>query len=1158
MNRWILICISALICIAPQLAAEPARLVRDIAPETEPSSRFPSWLRVAGDQFFFSIRGPRRDTVLWRTNGSPEGTVPVHHFPFDSSLFSPPGSTVFGDQLTFEVRGESDRERWISDGTASGTNSLEACLGPCKSDSSNPVQVGDRLVFTARTPTEGTELWTSDGSPGGTKLLMELLPGPEDGANQFGLVLSPLADQAVFLARTNLDRQYATELWITDGTEQGTQRVFDPGEGSASLIESTLPGKAFFFFRPLGGAQQLWVTDGTTTASRSLVDFSSTPDVSGPDGPLGEGDMVFLYSRFDIATQRSQEELWRTDGTEEGTGMIAALADLYQGDGNPSFGFGQRPFLFAGQAFFAFNDGVSGRELWATAGSAETTRLLADLEPGSGSSHPSSFNLIGGNLVFKTNNFSGHTARLWSTDGSSQGTQSLLAAEPFGFIGDLQLAGDRVVFLFNATGQYEIWQTDGTQQGTRSLLELPKAGTSSEPYLLIRHQESLAFIAPGEDRRADLWYSDGSETGTTPGHLPNRVFGGFYQAINTLGRLFLVGPNSLVESRGPDLSPRLLFDADTEDFAIRGHQIFFSHDDRDVGREPWVFDLDTGSSKHLYNVNPGFELDDHDIRVPKPSWPDQFTTFRNRVFFVADSSDLGRELWVSNGTRAGTRPIETVPGPESDIFYPYSLFSTEDQLFLLSADRYPGKAGLWIFREQSESLQNVFQPREHFDLTREAAGFRGRFFFVETPSFTFNGPAASEPATLWSTDGTPEGTREILVGTVPKAAPRLFTAAGMTLYFAAMTPETGWELWATDGTRAGTRLVRDINPGPESSLPRDFRAVKGKLMFSANDGVNGHEVWVSDGTEEGTQLISEIGPGAMASFPAEFTPLGEEILFSANRPDVGRELFALSAEELAQTCQPSDRRLCLQNGRIGVEVDWQNQRNGESGVGHALNFSDDTGTFWFFDAANVELVVKALDGRLKNESFWFFSGGLSDVKYWVTATDYETGRTLTFDNPAGSICGQADIDSLADSELLPTDVSTFNFHPYLSRRPPLSNTSPPGEACPAAPGALFLQEGRFSVEVEWQTSRSGGRSGTGTAIPATDKSGYFWFFQPENLELVVKVLDGRSSNGKFWFLWGALSDVAYQLKVTDTTTCQVRTYSNPEGQICGGADTQAF
>jgi len=102
-----------------------------------------------------------------------------------------------------------------------------------------------------------------------------------------------------------------------------------------------------------------------------------------------------------------------------------------------------------------------------------------------------------------------------------------------------------------------------------------------------------------------------------------------------------------------------------------------------------------------------------------------------------------------------------------------------------------------------------------------------------------------------------------------------------------------------------------------------------------------------------------------------------------------------------------------------------------------------------------------------------------------------------------------------------------------------------------------LNGGRFRVQVNWRV-QSQGRSGVGTAAPLSGDTGYFWFFTSSNVELVVKVLDGRAITGRFWVFYGALSDVEYTLIVTDTATGAVRTYTNPQGRLASVADTSAF
>jgi len=107
------------------------------------------------------------------------------------------------------------------------------------------------------------------------------------------------------------------------------------------------------------------------------------------------------------------------------------------------------------------------------------------------------------------------------------------------------------------------------------------------------------------------------------------------------------------------------------------------------------------------------------------------------------------------------------------------------------------------------------------------------------------------------------------------------------------------------------------------------------------------------------------------------------------------------------------------------------------------------------------------------------------------------------------------------------------------------------------PAVLWLGSGRFRVEVAWSAVNVG-TAGVGQAIQLTSETGAFWFFEPSNLELMVKVLDARVVNGHFWVFYGALSDVDYTITVTDTETGAIRLYHNPQGHMASTADTAAF
>jgi len=114
-------------------------------------------------------------------------------------------------------------------------------------------------------------------------------------------------------------------------------------------------------------------------------------------------------------------------------------------------------------------------------------------------------------------------------------------------------------------------------------------------------------------------------------------------------------------------------------------------------------------------------------------------------------------------------------------------------------------------------------------------------------------------------------------------------------------------------------------------------------------------------------------------------------------------------------------------------------------------------------------------------------------------------------------------------------------------------------AGPCTPGAvsLCLNDSRFKVEVSW-SAPSLGTSGIGFPVRLTADTVSFWFFTSSNVELVIKVVDGRAVNQRFWVFYGALSDVQYTITVTDAVSGVVKTYSNSQGQLASVADTAAF
>jgi photosystem II stability/assembly factor-like uncharacterized protein len=113
------------------------------------------------------------------------------------------------------------------------------------------------------------------------------------------------------------------------------------------------------------------------------------------------------------------------------------------------------------------------------------------------------------------------------------------------------------------------------------------------------------------------------------------------------------------------------------------------------------------------------------------------------------------------------------------------------------------------------------------------------------------------------------------------------------------------------------------------------------------------------------------------------------------------------------------------------------------------------------------------------------------------------------------------------------------------------------EICSPDATTLCVNAGRFRVRAAWKVPPSSGE-GEGQVIPLTGDAGAFWFFTPNNVELLVKVVDGRAVNGEFWFFSAALSNVEYTITVTDLQTGETRTYFNSFGELSSRSDTAAF
>ena len=349
-------------------------------------------------------------------------------------------------------------------------------------------------------------------------------------------------------------------------------------------------------------------------------------------------------------------------------------------------------------------------------------------------------------------------------------------------------------------------------------------------------------------------------------------------------------------------------------------------------------------------------------------------------------------------------------------------------------------------------------------------------------------------------------------------------------------------------------------------------AAKGTLSVEARSQQTRWRRLVTAAASEGQVRIDGLETGAPYTFRlrAELADGGSEY----------SEEVSATTGSYRGACRAGEQFLCLRDGRFEVQVHWTNAtRFDDYGIGRSVpvDVSDESGLFWFFNPANIELVVKVLDGRALNGNHWVFFGALSDVEYWITVRDVANGAKRTYHNPQGRICGRNDTKAFlesvgasagasarADGVAGPAGVDLLRaqalpFDPTRVARPVHG-----GGHCEAGQERLCVLDDRFSIEVRFVDPNISDpdvepeMAAKVASSLTTAETGFFWFFNPSNIELAAKVLDGRALNGHFWLLYGGVSDVEYTLTVTDTVTGVAKSYRNEQGSICGEVDTEAF
>jgi hypothetical protein len=238
----------------------------------------------------------------------------------------------------------------------------------------------------------------------------------------------------------------------------------------------------------------------------------------------------------------------------------------------------------------------------------------------------------------------------------------------------------------------------------------------------------------------------------------------------------------------------------------------------------------------------------------------------------------------------------------------------------------------------------------------------------------------------------------------------------------------------------------------------------------------------------------------------------------------------------------SEATVCLHDGRFAVRGTFATPES-EVNTAHLVRFGDDAAYLWFFEPANIEAVVKVIDGCSLNDRIWVFTAGLTNIRSSLFVTDSQTGIVHSSVNPQGTPFQP--VQEVGTFPCGTVRAAAESWEPLEIGRGPGRVESEAAGACTASATTLCLGDARFAVTTTFRTAA--GQTGSGRAVPLTVDGGYFWFFAAANPEVVVKVLDACSPFHRFWVFVGGLTDVDVTTTVTDTVTGQSRTYLNAQG-----------
>ncbi len=249
------------------------------------------------------------------------------------------------------------------------------------------------------------------------------------------------------------------------------------------------------------------------------------------------------------------------------------------------------------------------------------------------------------------------------------------------------------------------------------------------------------------------------------------------------------------------------------------------------------------------------------------------TVFNNHLYFFANDSAHGFELWKSDGTSGGTAMVKDIYPGTNGSTTTYEITASANALYFFAKDSAGASHyGIWTSDGTSAGTTML-----------KVATSSNSVIFADSNLVYFDANLGGTGDELCVSDGTVGGTvtlKDINSGT-NGSSPKGFIKLGNKIVFTA-TAANGSEPYITDGTGPGTVLLKDINVyGNGNATPSGFSRFNGnKVLFYANDSIHGTEPWITDGTSGGTQLLYDVVAGTTGSSATGFIEFNGKAYFS--------------------------------------------------------------------------------------------------------------------------------------------------------------------------------------------------------------------------------------------------------------------------------------